>query len=216
MTGTFSHGQGCGINASNFSRCCAAFAARRLIACDWTNNQDQYIAPNVDDSAYKNFEADSLVYSLFEPKSQQSSLRGVEYKGRKWDVRNQFCWYPKALAEKLADENGLDSVYADVRTVAADPYMVKVLADVEQYMSDEAKAVLVKALELVEKSFKYRGQFIDDWPEYQTDKAWDLGWYQIKAMLKTYMPNELKEFNSLFKKLADKMRPQVYSLGFLR
>lgn len=42
------------------------------------------------------------------------------------------------------------------------------------------------------------------------------GWYQVKAILKEYMPNELKEFRELYKKLADKMRPMVYELGFLR
>ena len=42
------------------------------------------------------------------------------------------------------------------------------------------------------------------------------GWYQIKGVLKEYMPEALKEFNELFKKLADKMRPMVYELGFLK
>ena len=42
------------------------------------------------------------------------------------------------------------------------------------------------------------------------------GWYQIKGMLKEYFPNELKEFNELYKALADKMRPMVYELGFLK
>ena len=45
---------------------------------------------------------------------------------------------------------------------------------------------------------------------------WDCGWYQIKQLLKEFMPNELKEFNALFKTLADKMRPQIYELGFLK
>lgn len=44
----------------------------------------------------------------------------------------------------------------------------------------------------------------------------DCGWYQIKGMLKEYMPNELKQFNDLYKKLAEKMRPLVYEVGFLR
>lgn len=40
--------------------------------------------------------------------------------------------------------------------------------------------------------------------------------YQIKAILKEYMKDELKEFNELYKKLAEKMLPMVYELGFLR
>ena len=44
----------------------------------------------------------------------------------------------------------------------------------------------------------------------------DAGWYQVKAILKEYMPEELKNFRELTKKLADRMRPAVYGLGFLR
>jgi len=217
FTSVLASGMGGGINVlpDNFARCCAAFAARRLVKGDWVNDKDEYTAPNVDDPAYRQFEADSLVFSLFDSNSQQSSLRGVEYKGRKWDVRNQFCWYSKAEAERLADECGLDAVYEDART-SEEPYMAKALAEAEGLMSDEAKAVLEKARELVEKSFKYRGLFAEDNPEYQTDKVWDLGWYQLKAILKEYMPAELAEFRGLVKALADKMRPQVYALGFLR
>ena len=45
---------------------------------------------------------------------------------------------------------------------------------------------------------------------------WDCGWYQLKFMLKEYMPEEMKIFSEKFKRLADKMRPMVYELGFLK
>lgn len=82
-------------------------------------------------------------------------------------------------------------------------------------LSKEAQAVLDKANELLEKSMKYRKIFNDECPEVQIQNA-DAGWYQVKQLLKTYMPNELKEFNELYKKLADKMRPMVKTLGFLK
>ena len=39
---------------------------------------------------------------------------------------------------------------------------------------------------------------------------------QVKAVLKEYMPEELKKFRELAKKLTEKMRPAVYELGFLQ
>ena len=45
---------------------------------------------------------------------------------------------------------------------------------------------------------------------------WDCGWYQIKALAKEYGKNQLDEFNALYKTLADKMRPMVFDLGFLK
>lgn len=72
-----------------------------------------------------------------------------------------------------------------------------------------------KAIELTKSTFKYRQLFDMEHPEYQI-KNWDCGWYQIKAMIKAYLPAELDAFNKLFKALSDKMRPMVYELGFLK
>lgn len=120
---------------------------------------------------------------------------------------------PKSEIEDLANENGLDGLYNDAHT-SDERFMYKKLK--ETSLSPEAKAVLDKASELVRKSFKYRKLFDAERPEYQLTKAWDAGWYQVKAILKEYMPDELKEFRALYKALGDKMRPLVYELGFLR
>ena len=37
-----------------------------------------------------------------------------------------------------------------------------------------------------------------------------------KALLKEFMPNELKTFRTLHKQLGNKIRQQVYELGFLK
>ena len=79
----------------------------------------------------------------------------------------------------------------------------------------EAAAVLDKARELTKSCFKYRMLFDESHPEYQVNN-WDAGWYQIKAILKEFMPSELEAFKELFDKLQDKMLPNVYNIGFLR
>ena len=40
--------------------------------------------------------------------------------------------------------------------------------------------------------------------------------YQVKALAKEYAKDDLEEFKALYKKLADKMLPMVYEVGFLR
>ena len=57
--------------------------------------------------------------------------------------------------------------------------------------------------------------FDEEHPEYFIN-TWDAGYYQLKALWKEYLPKEYKEFQTLYKKLADKMRPMVYELGFLK
>lgn len=212
FTMPFFDAHGISLTPSNYDKCVALFSARKVIENSWINSQDEYLAPNTDNEKYQEFANDSIVYSLFSAFSQQSSLRQVEYKDKNWDIKNEFFFMPKDEVMELANENNLDFTYNDAR-VSNERYVYTKLQGIE--LSQEAKAVLDKAIELTKMSFKYRELFNDEHPEYQI-LNWDCGWYQIKGMLKEYFPNELKEFNELYKALADKMRPMVYELGFLK
>ena len=202
------------ITESNFLRCTCAFTARKLVENTWINHFDEYLAPDTTNPNFHQFEVDSVIYSLFNSKSQQSSLRQIDYRGKKWDIKNEFFWMGKTDIENLANENNNDDAYNDAR-MSEDRFVYKFIQSHLNEFSSEAKAVLDMATELVKKSFKYRFMFDQDHPEYCIN-AFDAGWYQIKAMLKQYMPDELKEFKSLYKNLSDKLLLQVYELGFLK
>lgn len=214
FTSAYGNGNGHGINAYNFERVVTLFSARRLVSCNWQNWADEYIAPNTEHEKWSEFVAESVVYSLFESKSNQSSLRNVEYKGKQWNIKNEFFWMPTAKMQELANNNRYDEMYQDAQGVD-DRFVCKWLNDHKREISPEAQAVLDYATTLVEQSMKYRNVFNEDNENYQI-MNFDCGWYQIKGMLKEYMPNELKQFNDLYKKLAEKMRPLVYDVGFLK
>ena len=72
FTGASARGIGCSVIESNFIRCTALFSARRLIKKNWINWADEYIKPNTEHKFYKEFENNSIIYSLFESKSNQS------------------------------------------------------------------------------------------------------------------------------------------------
>lgn len=209
----YSDGHGQCLVDSNFTRCTALFAARRLVQKNWINWADEYLAPNEEHEKYQEFVNDSIVYSLFESKSNQSSLRQVEYKGKLWDIKNEFFFIPKSTIQDLANEYGLDEIYNDART-SNDRYVYTKLQGLT--LSNEAQAVLDKAIELTTKSFKYRQLWDDEHPEYQTTKCWDAGYYQLKGIWKEYLPKEFEEFKQLYKALSSKMLPMVYELGFLK
>ena len=196
----------------NFDKCATLFSARKLIDCTWVNSKDEYLAPNEEHPQFQEFVNDSIVYSLFHSASNQSSLRQVDYKDKKWDIKNEFFFMSREEIMTLANEHNLDFTYNDAK-VSSERYVYTKLQGIE--LSKEAKDVLDMAIELTKASFKYRELFNEEHPEYQIEN-WDCGWYQIKGMLKEFMPNELKGFNELFKKLADKMRPMVYTLNFLK
>ena len=207
-----SRAHGFSITDCNFNRCTTLFAARRLVKADWINWADEYLAPNTEHEKWNEFANDSLIYSLFESKSNQSSLRNVEYKNKKWDIKNEFFWMPKQTIEDLANTNGFTHTYNDART-SKDRYVYNKLQSIT--LSPEAQAVLDKANDIVRNTFKYRELFDSEHPEYQI-MNWDCGWYQIKALAKEYAKDDYAEFVKLYKALESKMRPMVYTLGFLR
>lgn len=208
----FSDGHGQNITTDNFDRCTALFSARKLIEKNWVNSKDEYLAPNTEHPAYNEFVNDSLIYSLFHSSSNQSSLRNVDYKGKKWDIKNEFFWLSNKEIENLSNTNGFTQTYNDART-SKERYVYNKLQTIT--LSPEAQDVLDKASDIVRNTFKYRELFNQEHPEYQINN-WDCGWYQIKALAKEYAKSDYEEFVKLYKKLADKMRPMVYTLGFLK
>ena len=211
-SGCCSRGNGCSILNINFEKVVSMFSARRLIKNTWVNHIDEFMIPNVDDINFKEYVYNSIIYSIFESKSQQSSLRQICYKNQLWNIKNEFFFMSKNEIMNLANENNFDYTYNDAR-VSEERFVYKKLQEIE--LSKEAQDVLDKAIELTKKSFKYREMFNQEHPEYQI-MNWDCGWYQIKAVLKEYFADDLKDFQELYKILADKMRPMVYELGFLK
>ena len=209
------HNAGLSIMEDNFFRCMALFAARKLIkAVDggWLNSKDEYMCPDTENPLYQEFCSDSVIFALFHSSSNQSSLRNITYHNRKWDIKNEFFYMSKEEMMNLANECNNDDCYNDVKT-DSERYVYKLLQTLE--LSTEAAAVLDKARELTRSCFKYRMLFDESHPEYQVNN-WDAGWYQVKAILKEFMPSELEAFKEVFDKLQEKMIPNIYNIGFLR
>lgn len=214
FSSAYSGGNGISIISSNFTCCTSLFSARKLIEKNWINSKDEYLAPNESHPQWKDFVNDSVIYSLFNTASNQSSLRNIDYKGKKWDIKNEFCWYDINKVKELANENNLDFTYNDANTMEQ-RFVYKYIREHDGEFSKDALNVLDKANDMLWKSFKYRKLFNEEHPEYQIMNA-DLGYYQLKALYKEYMKDDLEEFKKLYKVLSDKMRPMVYELGFLK
>lgn len=212
FSGTYSVGNGVSIINENFLKCTALFSARKLIIKNWVNSKDEYFKPNTEHEKYKEFESDSIIYSLFHSSSNQSSLRQIDYKDKKWNIKNEFFWLSKQEMIELGNKHNNDDCYNGAKS-SNERYIYTLLK--ETILSNEAKVVLDKATELLQSSFKFRMIFNEEHPEYQINN-WDCGWYQIKAVLNDHNKQDLKEFEKLYKELGSKMLPMVYELGFLK
>jgi hypothetical protein len=192
------------------------FTTRKLIKPNWINQKDEYMAPNESHSLWEQFQYDSLVYSLFNTSSNQSSLRQIDYKGKKWNIKNEFFWMSKEQMMDLSEKKYFDDLYRDGRS-SDERYVYKLLFKdgIYEKLSPDAKEVLDMATELVKTTFDMRKVLNDEHPEYHLN-TWDAGWYQIKLILKQFYPEKLKDFSKKYKEFEDRMRPLVYELGFLR
>ena len=218
MSETFAVGQGFSVTRENFNRCVTLFTARKLIACSWINAKDEYLAPNTEHPDYSRFEADSVVYSLFHSSSNQTSLRQITYKGKQYDIQNEFFWMSKEQIKELANKHSdevCDFIYEDASS-SKERYVYRLLFEEHWYdrLSPTAKAVLDMAMDMVRKSMPYRDEYESTYEERHL-RAWDAGWYQLKEVCKKYLPDDFKQFSQLFKQLGDELRPLVYSVGFL-
>ncbi len=203
------------INRENILNALVTFSARKSINGDWINDKDEYLAPNVIHPNFNQFKFDSLIYSLFNNSSEQSSVRQVMYRNQLWDVKNQFFWMSKEDITNLANDGNYPELYNDART-DSNRYVYELLFGEERIydqLSDEAKNVLDSAINLVRLSFGMRRNFADDTNHLN---SWDAGYAQLKLLWKEYFPEQFKELRDKYKLLEDKLRPMVYELGFLK
>jgi hypothetical protein len=201
----------------NFFKMTSLFAARKIIQPNWINCKDEYLAPNEQHPDYEQFTNDSIVYSLFNNSSQQSSLRQIEYKDKLWDIKNEFFWLSKEQIEKLANDNNYDELYRDAKNQDERFVYNKLFGTEKIYdkLSPDAKKVLDIATELLVKSISMRKLMSEEHPEYHLN-SFDAGYAQLKLVWKQYFKDEFKAFRTAYNELETRMRPLVYELGFLK
>ena len=201
------------VNSKTFLKCVSIFAARKSVKGNWINDKDEYLVPDTEHPDYEQWNNDAIVYSLFNNSSQQSSLRNVMYKDKKWDIVNNFFFMSNDEMKELADNNGHNLMYQDTKTFGDDRYVYSLLE--ETTLSEDAQDVLDTARELVRKTFNMRKVYSENNPKYHLN-SWDAGYAQIKNLWKEYFPEDLKVFRDKYKEFENRMRIGVYKFKFLK
>jgi hypothetical protein len=217
----YSHNGAAGLPVlpANFRRVVALFIARKSIERTWINWQDEYLIPHASEPSsplnaeYEQWVNDAIVYSLFNSKSNQSSLRKIDYKGKKWDILNHFFFMSSKEMKEWADSSGFQEMYADCKAFGEDRFVYKTLEGLT--LSDDARDVLETARVIVRASMGMRKAWHQDHPELHL-QAWDAGWAQLKPMLKVAYKDDYKEFVGRYKAFESRMREGVYKFGFLK
>lgn len=176
-----------------------------IIQTNWVIDKDMY---NMNVEIPDEFKYDCFVNALF-----GNYCCGIKLENGKI-LKNELFWYDMNKIKDLANEYNLDYTYQYALT-ENQRYAYTLIHQYKDKFSDEANALLNKANEMIEKSFKYRELFNDEHPEVQILNP-DSGWYQLKQLYIEYLKDDYNEFKTLQKALAEKLKPQIYTLGFLK
>lgn len=199
---TGGNGGGAYIKAENLWQAAVVFTVRRIVKSTWCNNRDQFLQPAAE--LTDEFKTDCLMWMLFNGSNLTASADGLEWRGEPRSIVNHFIPFTET------EVGAPDRFESD--------FMVQYLAD--KILSAEAQAVLDAGRQLWKAYFSTTDvRAVRD--EYKLNRA-DVGWYQIRSALKARnasgdtLPVSFASFEQAYQTLTDKLRPQVFTLGFLR
>lgn len=201
------------ITRVNYKKCCALFTSRKVIKSNWLNQKDNYMIPNTENPKYKEYENDSIIYSIFANENGISSFRDIKKDNKEFNIKNEMFFMSLKEIKDLANINRNEIIYSDCIRFNNERFMYTILKDLE--LSKEGSLILETARKLVFESFKYRDQFSKLHPKYNIN-TWDAGWFQIRFLLSEYMKRDLELFEDIIRNLENKLRTLIYELGFLR
>jgi hypothetical protein len=216
---------GCNLNSSsfgnveitprNFERAVAVFATARSLKCNWITKKDYFHIPNEKHPQWKQFVADSVIYSLFSNGSDLVSLYRICYCGRFYDIPNEFFWVSVENMTKLAEKYRNTYTLSMLRAVSEQRFVFKWLQEHIEEISDDAANLLDMGNKLLRSTFKYRIDFDKERPEIQICN-WDAGWWQLKELWKSVDKSGFKELVKLRKELEDSIYLRSNELGWFR
>ena len=196
------HAGGFFITPENLLQAVTIFAVRKLVRPTWLNDRDQFLQPT--EPLTDEFLIDCLIWALLNRGNLTASANDLEWDGKKWSLVNHFIPYTEA------EVDAPDRFESD--------FMVQYLAD--KTLSDEATAVLDAGRSLWKAYFAHTDvRTVRD--QYKLNRP-DVGWYQIRNALAERnksgdtAPVNFTPFEVAYQALTNKLRPQVFSLGFLR
>jgi hypothetical protein len=190
------------ITADNLWQAAVVFAMRRAIRPTWLNDRDQFLQPTSPLS--DEFKTDCLIWMLFNRCNRTADANDLAWNGKTWSLVNHFIPFTEA------EVGAPDRFESD--------FMVQHLAN--KTLSVEALGVLDAGRRLWRIYFAYTDvRSVRD--ELKLNRP-DVGWYQVRNALKARTasgdtaPVNFGPLELAYRALGDKLRSQVFSLGFLR
>jgi hypothetical protein len=237
------HAGGFFITSENLLQAVVVFAVRKLIRPTWLNDRDQFLQPNAPLS--DEFKTDCLIWMLFNRGNLTAGANDLEWNDKKWSLVKHFIPFTEEevdapgrfesdfMVQYLASLPALKAPSPQPSPVGRGSQIGEAEEssgllpspsgrgiEGEGTLSAEALAVLDAGRTLWKAYFAHTDvRTVRD--ELKLNRP-DVGWYQIRNALKArnasddVAPVDFTPFETAYKTLSDKLRPQIFELGFLR
>lgn len=189
------------VTRKNIDQAAVVFTVRRIMPKRWANDRDQFLAPV--GPLPDEFVSDCLVWSLFDIRNYTASAQGLQWNDQEWNLVNHFIPYTE---DQVGAPAQFESDFMSQHLMAKN-------------LSPAACVVLEEGRKLWSSYFDY----VDPHSvrtEYRLERP-DVGWYQIRHALRLrnasgdFPPVNFGTLNAAHDALGDKIRPDVYTHGFL-
>ena len=193
--------------SENFEKSMILHTVRKIFNKTWSNDRNQFYYPQKElDSEFIN---DCILWSLFAKSNETAAMQNVLYRGKSYDIKNQF--FPFKISEikkwKITEPD-----FKQQLSGGEDSFVSKWIE--QKVLSNEAQDLLDKGRELYEFYFSNLHNF--QIKKYKIS-TWDAGWYQIRMTLKNHnLGSELLENIKISHDiLGEKILPDIWNYDFI-
>lgn len=192
------NGGGLFLLPENIADAAVIFSVRLLTRHTWQNHSDQFLQPSQPLSDI--FKSDCLIWMLFNGKNLTAGADGLRWDGRDWSLTNHFIPFTEGeIGAKARIESD---------------FMVRYMTGMT--LSPQAQAVLDEGRNLFRRfhATSFPNKIRQDC---KLGRA-DAGWYQVRRALEAFGDTQFTDFapfKAAYADLSEKLRPQVFELGFL-
>lgn len=195
------------ITKENFWRCVASFAFRRWFLSDWTSTKKELSAPSASVEGYDIWLRNALVSFIAAYKALVSSLRDVEFEGRKVDIHNKlFFISPEEAKAGCHDPKIIEDIE---KNSGYNEFMLQQIEESKPYWYPEVLDLYNFCKEYViftydrRKDFNYVG----------STECWDASIQQLRGSVWDAKIDEM--FTEKYNKVREIMRKDMLKFGFI-
>ncbi len=196
------------VTKENFWRAVGTFSFGCFFKSDWKSTKRTLTAPHINLEGYQEWLYSSIPMFLFFYNNRTSSLRGVEFGGKKINIPNQLFYLSADEVKECCTDPVILKDLED--NPPSNEFMLQCIEESRSSWSENSKQLFDMCVRLTKETYAYR----KDYDYKGCTQAWDAGFHQLRYCLD--MGEEVnKELLRLVSVCRDELGEHAGDFGFI-